>query len=329
VGSTVSVQVATPLGPITVVGVVVAAGETSWTLRRRDGTHHEVRTADITARRDVPPPPSRRASVTEVAQAGALGWRALETARLGDWLLRAGGGFTGRANSAQAVGDPGRPLGAALDAVTQWYAERALPVRLQVVDGGSPEALPPLLERGGWAWSPAVHVMTAELSHVLRAADATGARAAAGVPAAGGARGARDGLPDVRLDDAPDEAWLAAYRQAAGPLPAVARRVMTNHPSVVFASVRDADTHGGARALAVARATVDGRWAGLSAVEVAPDARRRGLARLVSAAALREAGRRGGRQVQLAVQADNDAAIPLYDELGFVTHHDYRYADLT
>ena len=40
----------------------------------------------------------------------ARGWRGTEEARLGDWLLRAGGGFTGRANSALALGDPGRPL---------------------------------------------------------------------------------------------------------------------------------------------------------------------------------------------------------------------------
>jgi N-acetylglutamate synthase len=33
-------------------------------------------------------------------------WRGLETGRLGDWLLRAGGGFTGRANSVLVVGRP-------------------------------------------------------------------------------------------------------------------------------------------------------------------------------------------------------------------------------
>ena len=60
----------------------------------------------------------------------ARGWRGAEEGALGDWLLRAGGGFTGRANSALVVGDPGLPLPEAVDAVTRWYADRDLLPRL-------------------------------------------------------------------------------------------------------------------------------------------------------------------------------------------------------
>src|SRR3712207_8558779 len=44
------------------------------------------------------------------------GWRAPEEEPLGGWLLRAGGGFTGRANTALVAGDPGRPLPEAVEA---------------------------------------------------------------------------------------------------------------------------------------------------------------------------------------------------------------------
>src|SRR3712207_1843347 len=54
------------------------------------------------------------------------GWRGGDEAPLGDWLLRAGGGFTGRANSALVVGDPGMPLPDAVDAVPRWYTDRDL-----------------------------------------------------------------------------------------------------------------------------------------------------------------------------------------------------------
>ena len=54
----------------------------------------------------------------------------METARLGDWVLRASRGFTQRANSVMTAGSPGIPVPAALDVVERWYAERGLPANL-------------------------------------------------------------------------------------------------------------------------------------------------------------------------------------------------------
>jgi N-acetylglutamate synthase len=304
VGATITLRVGTPVGDISVVGVVVTASEQTWSIRRRDGSVTDVDPRTVLARRDVPPSPAQRIPVAELQQVAALGWRAIETARLGDWLLRASGGFTGRANSALTVGDPGRSVADAVATVEAWYAERGLPARFQLPEPGATEGVRQLLEERDYAWSPPVHVMTAELSHVLRAADAR----------------VRPG--DVQLDDAPDDAWLAAYRQDGGTLPAVARDVLGGHPRVGFASLRDGD-----RAVAIARTAVDGRWAGLTAVEVAPDHRRRGLAAQVSAAALRWAGSHGARQVYLQVEIHNAPAVTLYQALGFAVHHDYRYAN--
>jgi GNAT superfamily N-acetyltransferase len=184
-----------------------------------------------------------------------------------------------------------------------------LPTRLQLPDPGATEGLRELLAERGYGWSPPVHVMTAELGHVLRAADAR-------------PRVKSDVRPDIRLDDSPDDAWLAAYRQDGGPLPTAARAVLANHPAAVFASARVAD-----RAVAVARVAVDGRWVGLSAVEVTSDHRRRGLATQVSAAALRWAGGHGARQVYLQTEVRNTPAVTLYRALGFGVHHDYSYAN--
>jgi len=57
----------------------------------------------------------------------AKGWRAPEEERLGGWLLRAAQGFTGRANSALAAGDPGMPLPEAVIRVRRWYASGICP----------------------------------------------------------------------------------------------------------------------------------------------------------------------------------------------------------
>lgn len=303
-GATITLRVGTPVGDISVVGVVVAASEQSWSIRRRDGSVTDVDPGSVLARRDVPPSPAQRVSVEELQQIAALGWRALETAKLGDWLLRASGGFTGRANSALVLGDPAVSVNEAVATVEGWYAERGLPARFQLPEPGATEGVRELLDSRGYDWSPPVHVMTAELSHVLRAADVR----------------ARPG--GAQIDDAPDDAWLAAYRQDGGTLPAVARDVLGRHPRVGFASLRDES-----RVVAVARAAVDGRWAGLSAVEVAPYQRRRGFATQVSAAALRWAGSHGARQIYLQVEIRNTPAVTLYRALGFGVHHDYRYAN--
>ena len=74
----------------------------------------------VTAVRAVPPAPARRASLTAIARLEELcadAWPAFVDERLGAWRLRATGGFTARANSALAIGDPGLPTAAALAAV--------------------------------------------------------------------------------------------------------------------------------------------------------------------------------------------------------------------
>jgi GNAT superfamily N-acetyltransferase len=283
--------------------MLVAADAVTWTVRRRDGSVIDVDVAKITAGRVVAPSRAERASVTEVQRVAALGWRALDAEPLGEWLLRAGGGFTGRANSALALGEPGMPLPAAVEVVESWYAARALAPRVQLVERDAPAGLSELLDDGGWTAGPLVHVMTAELAHALRAAASA---------------------PDqeVRFDAEPDDSWLACYRQDGGALPDAARQILTNHPAAVFASIRNGD-----RSIAIARAAVDSRWAGLFAVEVVPDRRGERLGATISAAALRWAGEHGARRTYLQVSADNTPAVQLYLRLNFRVHHDYRYRE--
>jgi hypothetical protein len=64
-------------------------------------------------------------AIPDLEQAAAGGWRAPDQAALGRWLLRAAGGFTGRANSALAAGDPGLSLAAAIEEVGR--GPRAVP----------------------------------------------------------------------------------------------------------------------------------------------------------------------------------------------------------
>jgi N-acetylglutamate synthase len=245
-------------------------------------------------------------SIRDLEEAAAGGWRAPEETRLGGWLLRAGSGFTGRANSALATGDPGMPLAEAVAEVCRWYTARKLPALVTVAyPTGDPHAEPVdrFLAGRGWPVRPgAATVMTAVSASVADAtADATTA-------------------VRVDLDAEPDEPWLARYRFRGQALPPIARRLLLSAPWQRFASVREAG-----HTIAVGRLAVAGGWAGLTAVEVDPAHRRRGLGRAITGALAAAAADRGADNLYLQVLDDNSAARTLYRQAGFTDHHGYHY----
>lgn len=74
-----------------------------------------------------------------------------------------------------------------------------------------------------------------------------------------------------------------------------------------------------------ARGAIDDDWLGLHDIWVAEEARRRGLALRVLAELVDWGASLGATTAYLQVRADNAPALALYERLGFVTHHAYRY----
>lgn len=234
----------------------------------------------------------------DLERLAACSWRGLEEERFGDWLLRASGGFTGRANSVLVVGDPPADFPDAVDAVTRWYAVRGLRPRAQVPLPGA-ELADAAFAAAGWETVEDVLVLTASLD----------GWAAPGVP--------------VDLAPEPDDAWLTGYRYRGGPLPPVARQVLLNADEPVFAAVRlDPEP---APVAAVARGAVVDGWLCVTAVTVDERYRRRGLATAVMAALGAWGRQRGARSCLLQVVESNDPALSLYERLGFTEHHRYHY----
>jgi N-acetylglutamate synthase len=264
--------------------------------------------------------------MTDLERVAAAHWRGTEEEWLGDWLLRAAGGFTGRANSALPLGEPGRPLDDALAAVSRWYRDRGLPpmiavpvpleARVPCVAGATPGArreaveaddagseLDARLARRSWLVRPGpAFVMVADLPLAIPG----------------------DGLADggaVHVSPEPDESWAARYHyRGQDHLPPIARQVLTSAREQSFVSIRDGD-----EVLAITRLSIAAGWAGLTAVEVHPGHRRQGLGVAVSAAACRVAARRGIQRVFLQTEADNAPAQALYQRLGFRYAHRYHY----
>ena len=79
------------------------------------------------------------------------------------------------------------------------------------------------------------------------------------------------------------------------------------------------------RELGVGHAGLDGDWLGLHTLEVAPEARRRGVARAVLGALLEWGAEHGATTVWLHVETGNQPALTLYESLGLQVHHACRY----
>ena len=162
----------------------------------------------------------------------SAGWPAREQERLGDWLLRAHGGITGRANSAMAVGDPGTPLDGGAGADDRWYADRGLPPLLQL-----PLADPANLAMADAGWDRA--------ARDGRAGRADRSRCSLAAPRA-----------DLRavVEPTPSADWLSLMHDLDDDADAHVA-ILTGPPVVGFATLYDGDRAGRHRPVSASRAS--------------------------------------------------------------------------
>ncbi|TCK26525.1 GNAT family N-acetyltransferase [Pseudonocardia endophytica] len=274
-------------------------------VRTRGGTVH-VRVADVVAVRAVPPARPKRpswAAVEHLERICADAWPAPVVRDLGAWRLRAAGGFTRRANSALAVGNPGVPVPDALAEVRRFADRHGIP---PVV--AAPEGSP---------WWRAVRDEGWEVG-----AD-PGAQAV--VLVAGLDSLAADGpAPGIAFDAEPSPDWWSVFDEEGADL--TARRAVLvpdrpDGPQLGFGTARRDD----GALTGVVRAAVVGDHLYLSRLEVLPAARRSGVGSVLTAAAARWGAERGARYAVLQVVRSNRAARALYERLGCVEHHRYHY----
>jgi N-acetylglutamate synthase len=262
--------------------------------------------ASVVAVREIPPAQPRRPSWAAVARLESIcadAWPPMTSAWLGQWRLRAAGGFTARANSALAVGDPGIPTADALARVRDFAAQHAIPPRLQVPTG-SP-----------WHRAVTGHGWTRDTEHPAgdRVLVMVGPLAQLASPPE---------LGEVTLSVAaePDQEWW----RVAGDAP------VTEGQRHVLGGVGLDDTGFGLASIGgqpvgAVRAVVLEEHLCLARLTVLPQYRRRGLASALLDEAARWAVVRGARWCAAQIAEQNHAAIGLYRKLGLRPHHEYEY----
>ncbi|MBT2512705.1 N-acetyltransferase [Arthrobacter sp. ISL-30] len=259
------------------------------------------------------------ATPTKIEQLMDRAWPAPDCQAVGDWVLRAAGGVTQRANSVwprQPAADPEEILQAAL----QWYRSRRLPLIFQVFDDDRSAWLNAVLD---------THCFTKQSETVIMALPrfdkAISLKSGLGL----GLDGDVAVYADVEILEEPSEEWLAVWWAVdgrGGPAERdIAHAILTGCPAL-YALVRDDD---GDPAAVGRLALVDG-WGGLYCMATLPERRRRGYAAKILDSFLAEGARRRLDGLWLLVTAPNGGAQALYQRSCFevVGRYLYRQAPL-
>ncbi|WP_230684790.1 N-acetyltransferase [Cellulomonas sp. JZ18] len=241
---------------------------------------------------DVPAAPGAR---TEAAT-----WPPVRVERVGPWRVGLSDGLTQRANSALPLGTPD-DLAAAVDAVEALYAAAGQPAVFRVGDPDTAPGLVAELDARGYDAGVVTDVLVRD-------------------DVDPGAPAALPGGVALAVSDVPDDVWLDTWLAVKRGPRDVGRRLLTGAPAAYLTA-----TDGAGAPVGIIRAALADGWAALSCLQVAPAARRQGLGRALTRAALEAAAHRGASRAFLQVETDNDAARALYAGLGFVPAHRYAY----
>ena len=272
--------------------------QTPTTIRKKDGSIVSFDPARIALWRKIQPRVDRAGKgsplsirINEIERAASATWPAAVQVALGDWILRATGKFTMRANSVLAIGEPGIEIQAAIGKAIEFYNEQGLTPTFHIALPIYVE-LDTLLESQGWSEKVVVHVMVADI-------------------VVGGLNQGTIGAWEFSAR--PSDEWIELQSDEG------AREIMERYPAI-YAGLRIGD-----HLVAVGRAANFEKWTVLTRLFVRPDFRGKGLGKDLVTALLNEASKQGATKAILQVDSKNANAISLYKKMGFTLHHAYKY----
>ena len=226
-------------------------------------------------------------------------WPALEEKRVAGWMLKYAAGVSRRSNSANPIPDASHDLARVAPGAEEFFRARHLPCRFRILS-----FLPPQLD----AWLAARDYDMESGTRTLQARSI----------------GASKKSPRTLLSSSPDADWIAGVTAAQG-REGAERETYTRIVSLLTVPVAFAVTRneaGEAASWAFGAITATGLC--VESVATRPDQRGRGFAGETVAALMAWGASRGAGAAFLQVQADNHAAVRVYQRLGF-DRELYRY----
>jgi GNAT superfamily N-acetyltransferase len=220
----------------------------------------------------------------------------------GSWVLRAAGGYTKRANSAQCLNpadDDDAP--ARIERVAHWFEARSLTPTFRITPLSGP-GLVQTLAKAGWAAFDHSNVLARPLT-----------------------RGQFTRAEGAALVWPTEDSWLDTQQElqgydgaTRGHLRAVVSRIGSACRGVTLRSAEGSP-------LASAIVSIADHIAIFGNVVTAAAARRQGHGRVMMQSALAWAAEAGATTAALAVAGENAPAHRLYASLGFTPAYDYHY----
>jgi GNAT superfamily N-acetyltransferase len=226
---------------------------------------------------------------------------ALETTFLDGWVLRRSDNFTRRANSINPIYPGGRPLADNLRDAEDLYRRHGQRIVFKLTPASLPEELDQALEAQGYAREAATAVQTLDLS---------------GRPT--------PALGRTILQERLTSEWLnAVFALNAVPerhQPTMQQILMRIAPRTCYASL---NMEG--EVICVGQGVLQSGWLGLYDIVTLEKQRGKGYARQLINDLLAWAIPQGATQAYLQVMKTNEAALHLYDKLGFSEQYEYWY----
>ena len=227
-------------------------------------------------------------------------WPAPQTHLLAGWALRFAGGYTKRANSANALHAGAAPVEAILPEVEALYARHGLPplFRLSPL---APTASDAALAAAGYRRLDPTLVLTRPVA----AGKAT-------VP------------PDIEIAPQPSAAWLNGFAAANG-VPSARQALHDRILSGIVPQAGFLTLTLAAEPIGYGLGVLERGALGIFDIVVAPEHRRRGYGQRVTAALLAWGADHGATSAYLQVVAANAPARALYGAQGFGEAYGYHY----
>lgn len=235
----------------------------------------------------------------KLEQAAFSAWPALESQILDGWVLRYADGYTKRANSANATQQVAQLSDQQLTEVEAFFHSHQQPSIFRVTSFAVDRSVDEKLIQRGYQFNDLSLVMTVDITD---ASVETG-----------------DSIEFLTLEE-----WLELFQQVSGKI-GVGQATHLSMLQAIESPIACVVLRENGQAVCCGLAVVSGDFVGLFDIATAESFRQRGLARRLCRALVSWGVEQGAETAYLQVVAGNNAAINLYENLGFRRAYEYWY----